>query len=277
MQYLEHTIIHENETAKLRLYLIDNLGMTPDKVRPLVLICPGGAYAYTSEREAEPIALSILGRGYHAAILYYTCNPEAARKEAEFPTALVQIAKAIRYLREHSAEFHADPERIILSGFSAGGHAALSLGVFWKRPFLQELMQTEPESYRPSALLLAYPVVTSGTFTHSESMHNLLGDRVSDPSWLELVSLEKQVDASMPPAFIWTTDEDGAVPAENSLELALAMRRAGVSAELHMYRHGSHGLSLANKEVCPDSEPGQAPWCEVQNWIDLADTWIKGL
>ncbi|MBR3644585.1 MAG: alpha/beta hydrolase [Parasporobacterium sp.] len=277
MRCLTKEINFRGETATLSMFLIDPLSIAPNRIRPMILICPGGAYAYTSEREAEPVAQKFLGMGYHTAILYYTCNPGAARKEAEFPAALVQTALSVAFLRENSKEYHIDPERIILAGFSAGGHVALSLGVFWNRDFLKDLTNAEPRSCRPDALLLSYPVVTSGAFTHEESIHNLLGSRAEDAHWREFVSLEKQVSGDVPPTFLWTTGGDEGVPAENSLELALALRRFHVPTELHLYRRGPHGLSLANADVCPEAATVSSPYAEVRGWTELADTWLKTL
>ena len=100
--------------------------------RPLILLCPGGGYTRTSDREAEPMALKFLAMGYHAAVLRYSCAP------AEYPTSLKELAYSIKFLREHAKEWHIDPHKIVVEGCSAGGHLAASLGcsgmkIFWQR------------------------------------------------------------------------------------------------------------------------------------------------
>ena len=140
------------------------LGNSPeielDRRRPVVVICPGGAYSATSDREAEGIAMQFLGRGYHAAVLRYSTAP------ARFPEALQQLALAVSMLRERAEEWHIDPDKIVVQGSSAGGHLAASLGVFWKKAFLSERLGKPSEAFRPNGLMLSYPVITSGEKAH---------------------------------------------------------------------------------------------------------------
>ena len=145
------------ETADLYTYILDNsVEMRPNRKRPVIVICPGGGYTMTSDREAEPIAMQYLARGYHAVILRYSVAP------ARYPLALLQLAKSVAYLREHAEEFHIDTAKIILQGFSAGAHLAASLGVFWKEKFISEVLHTETEIVRPNGMILSYPVISSG-------------------------------------------------------------------------------------------------------------------
>lgn len=129
-----------------------------------------------------------------------------------FPTALAQEAMAIALIKQHAAQWNVDPDRIFVSGYSAGGHLAASIGVFWNRPFLHELTRLSPDDMRPAGLVLAYPVITSGEYAHAGSMRNLLGEKYGDAALTELVSLEKQVSAETPPTFIWSTVTDAVVP-----------------------------------------------------------------
>ena len=150
------------ETADLYTYILDNsVEMRPNRKRPVIVICPGGGYTMTSDREAEPIAMQYLARGYHAVILRYSVAP------ARYPLALLQLAKSVAYLREHAEEFHIDTAKIILQGFSAGAHLAASLGVFWKEKFISEVLHTETEIVRPNGMILSYPVISSGKFAHT--------------------------------------------------------------------------------------------------------------
>ena len=101
------------------------------KPRPAVIICPGGSYEFTSDREAEPVALAWNTRGYHAFVLRYSVAP------SRFPCALFELATAVAFVREHAGEWNIDPEHIFVCGFSAGGHLTASLGVFWNSGFLK--------------------------------------------------------------------------------------------------------------------------------------------
>lgn len=261
-------ICTDHTTAKLTTYFMENspeMGM--DRKRPVVLVCPGGGYVFTSDREAEPVALRMCANGFHACVLRYSVAPE------RFPTPLCELAASVAWLREHSEEYHIDADHIAVAGFSAGGHLVCSLGTFWNAPFLQEATGLKPEQMRPDRLILSYPVITSGEYAHRGSFDAALGERARDEEMLTLLSLEKQVTADMPPAFIWHTFADDCVPVENTLLLADAMRKASVPFELHIFPDGGHGLSLANAET--DGGEGTQIMPECAAWPDLAVDWMR--
>ena len=254
--------------AELTVYLHEHYQEIAVETRPLVLVCPGGAYAYTSEREADPLAAQFLAMGYHAAVLRYSCAP------AVYPTALTELAYSLALIRRNGEDWYVNPEQIIVLGCSAGGHLAASMGVFWKEEFLAGALgirKEEQKLIRPDGMILCYPVITSGEFAHRGSFQNLLGARQEELS--AKMSLENQVDKDTPPAFIWHTYEDGAVPVENSLLFVTALRRAGVPAEFHMYPKGSHGLALATRLT--QNQDGNAAQPECTSWVGLAHTWIE--
>lgn len=252
--------------SKLVTYIQEYSDALAIQKRPLILLCPGGGYGRTSDREAESMALQFLAMGYHAAILRYSCDP------AKFPTALLEVASAMKLIRENAAEWNVDADKIIVQGCSAGGHLAASLGMFWDEDFVAEgIGCADHEMLRPNGMILCYPVITSGEFAHRGSFQNLLGDREAELG--EKMSLEKQVSDKTPKAFIWHTFEDKSVPVENSLLLVSALRKQGISTEFHMYQKGSHGLSLANHLT--ESSDGGALQAECTSWIGLARTWLE--
>lgn len=256
---------------KLTLYLPDNSPETGlQKRRPMVVICPGGAYLGTSDREAEGVALKFVSAGFHAAVLRYSCAP------AKFPAALFELSKAVETLRKNAEEWHIDPQKIIVCGFSAGGHLAASLATLWNRDFVRDYFGYKGGENQPNGLILSYPVITSGEKTHQISMETLLGDRVTDSALLELVSLEKQVSADTPPAFVWHTFTDDSVPVENALMFVSAMAEKKRPAELHIFPEGPHGLGLASEVSAPEGMP-QYIVSVCQEWIDLAIRWVKNL
>lgn len=242
----------------LETYLIDNRAVEAERRRPLVLVFPGGAYAYRSDREAEPVALRLLSLGLQAVVVHYSVAP------ARYPMALREAAEAVAYAHAHAEEWLCDASKVAVMGFSAGGHAAAHIGVKWQ--------QFGVES-RPDAMILGYPVITSGEFAHRGSFENLLGEN-HDALCAE-VSLENCVTERTPPTFLWHTWEDGAVPVENSLLFASALRRAGISCEMHIYQKGGHGMSLSSEEVYGPGHPDIRPAC--QGWIDMAARWLKDL
>lgn len=255
--------------VRLLPYLMDNYPeIDPERRRPLVIILPGGGYQMRSAREAEPVALRLLGMGLSACILEYSVAPE------RFPKALLQAMSAIAYAREHAEAWHIDPERIILMGFSAGGHLAASVGVFWMKPHYAAKIGLKPEDVRPNALALCYPVITSGAAAHMGSMENLLGDDLY--VFAQTVSLELQVSEQVPPTFLWHTWEDPAVPVENALLFAAALRQKGVPFALHIFQRGGHGLSLSDGQVYgPQHDFSGLPDCA--RWVELFDDWQRQL
>ena len=253
--------------TRLTTYILDAYEeQDPGLKRPLVLVCPGGAYRFTADREAEMIALQFNSMGYHSAVLRYSCAP------AVFPTALTEVAASIKMIKEQSENWHVDTEKIFVMGFSAGGHLAASYGVFWNRSFVAEAVGCSTEFLKIAGMILCYPVLTSKEeYTHLESIHNLLGEDYEAKK--EEMALENQVGPHTPPAFLWHTFADDAVPFPNSLFFVEAMGKAGVSAEYHLYPEGPHGLSLADESlVRPDGSGIQK---ECQSWMPLLKTWLR--
>jgi len=254
--------------TRLVTYIQEHYNDVGVGTRPLVLICPGGGYGHTSNREGEALAMQFLAMGYHAAVLKYSCAP------AVYPTALTELAASMVLIRRHAKEWYVNPDQVLVLGCSAGGHLAASLGVFWEEKFLAQavgLQESEQRQLRPDGMILCYPVITSGEFAHRASFQNLLGPREEELT--EKMSLEFQVTSHTPPAFLWHTYTDGSVPVENSLLFVSALRKAGVSAEFHMYPCGGHGLSLANRLT--SSKNGGAVQEECTSWISLVHTWIE--
>ncbi len=251
--------------ARMETYIISKSQEIALPPRPLVIICPGGGYCFTSEREAEMFALNWNARGYSAVVVWYSVSP------ATYPTALLELATVVKTAKENADKWDINPGQIFIQGSSAGGHLAASYGMFWKRDFVAKSLATTGSQLQVAGMILNYPVISSGPYTHSESIHNLLADRYDELK--DEMSLENQVSDDTPPAFIWTTNEDGLVPAENSLYLALAMRKAGRPVELHMYMKGNHGLGLATPLTM--DKDGGAIELSCSSWFDLAYTWTE--
>lgn len=252
------------EYAALYLYLLDDSRDIHIHKRPMVIVCPGGAYAFTSDREAEIVAMQFLAMGYHSAVLRYSVAP------AVFPVAALELGSAVAQIRAHAEEWGVHPEQIVTAGFSAGGHMAASYCMFWNREWMAQELDTEKEMLRPNAMILGYPVITSGEFAHQGSFHNLLGGEYETKK--EGLSLENCVGAQTPRAFVWHTYEDGSVPVQNSMLLVDALLKNHIPVEFHMFEKGGHGLSLANRLT---NTVGCGPEKAAGAWVFLTHQWME--
>lgn len=234
-----------------------------------VLICPGGGYAITADREAEPVALRFAASGFHAFVLRYSVAPRP------YPQPLLDLARAMVLLRQNADQWGLNPNQIAVCGFSAGGHLAANLGVNWSRDWLRERAGAKPEMLRPNALILGYPLITTGeTEAIRSSWERLLGEHRGDAALLEKAKIEPNVDEHTPPSFVWHTFEDETVPVEHSMLYTEALRKHGVPFELHIYPEGRHGLSIATKET-NDEIFGMND--HVASWTGLCVEWLEAL
>lgn len=246
----------EGAHAELTAYLpeMKELWGVKKRLRPAVLILPGGAYEYCSAREAEPVALQFTARGWAAYVLVYSCAPHV------FPTALREAAAAMKYIRDNAETAGVDPHMVAAIGFSAGGHLCGTLGTLYDAPEVSDIGTAA--DIRPDALGLCYSVTLGGCPTHEASIRNISG---GDPALAERLSLDRLVRPDMCPVFLWHTRDDGAVPSVGTLRVGVALEDAGVPFALHMYAHGQHGLSTADELVFPSYAVPETSW-DVTGW-----------
>jgi acetyl esterase/lipase len=236
--------------------------------RPVVVICPGGGYKYVSPREGEPVAMQYLAANMAVVELRYAVSP------ARFPAALFELAWTVRWIRENARSLDIDPGRVIVNGFSAGGHLAASLAVYWNRDFLSRGLACEASLLRPDGVILCYPVISGDReIRHEGSLENLYGPGFG-PEAEQAFSLEQHTGPHCHPTFMWHTAPDDAVPAANSLCFAQALLRHSIPVELHLYPSGGHGLSLGTVAVGVEETPAAA---SLRQWPSLAIAWVKGL
>ena len=242
--------------AEVKGYLHDDYDtLVAHKVRPALVICPGGAYRWRSPREKDSPALEFLSMGYQVFILEYSCAELAAGYRP-----LRELAETVRLLRQNHAAWRIDPDKIAVLGFSAGGHLAASLGALWNEPELGL-----PPQARPDALVLCYPVISTREFAHEESARWVSG---GDEALRDKLHLWDRVTGDFPPTFLWHGGEDESVPPENSLLLAVELKRHKVPFEYHLFETGAHGISTCTQEVETPDEVCRA-------WLPLCKTWLN--
>lgn len=230
-----------------------------------IVVCPGGGYGGLAPHEGNDYALWLNQHGVAAFVLKYRLGSNGYRH----PAMLQDAARAVRLVRANAGEWKVDPKRVGIMGSSAGGHLASTLLTHFDAGDPNATDPVERQSSRPDLGILCYAVITMGQYTHEGSKRNLLGNSPS-PELVDLLSNEKQVTKDTPPCFIWHTWEDGAVPVENSLQFAVALRKAGVRFALHIYQKGGHGMGLADKPPFAHPHPWAADclfWLKVQGFV----------
>ena len=274
---LETVTLTPFEDATLTAMCLTNTKDLNQAPRRAMIVCPGGGYSALSDREAEPIAAQFLAGGFATFILRYSVKENAANFRP-----LQEAALAIKYVRENAERYNVDPDYVFIGGFSAGGHLAASAGVLWDHAAVAKVLGDAPKGIgRPTGLVLSYPVITTGRYTHVHSAQRLCGRFDKEPivtyekEQADAFSLELHVNETTPPAFIWHTAADQAVPVQNSLLLASAYASAKVPFELHIFPEGPHGLALCNEQTASGAEKFLIPHNEC--WMPLAIKWMQEL
>jgi acetyl esterase/lipase len=211
-----------------------------------MVVCPGGGYGGLAGHEGKDYALWFNEQGIAAFVLKYRLGSAGYRH----PVMLQDAARAVRTVRANATAWKIDTKRIGIIGSSAGGHLASTLVTHFDAGNPEATDPIERVSSRPDLGILCYPVITLGEFTHQGSKQNLLGKDPA-PELVRLLSNELQVTPQTPPCFVWSTWEDTAVPVENSLQFAAAMRKARVPCDLHVYLKGPHGIGLGRDAWTP--------------------------
>lgn len=264
----EHYPVLKNDVTLLSYCPENFANLNIGRKRKTILLIPGGAYCFVAPNEAEPVALRLLGQDINVFLLRYSV------KDYDPPYPFIEGFAAISYIREHAEEYHVDEDHIGVLGFSAGGHFAASLGAFCEKKEYADYLSVPLTNIKVNGVLLGYPVITMGEFTHKETSEQLL---MRHPEKKEEYSIEKQITPAYPVTFLWTTNDDTTVDPLNSLLLAMALKKAGVRFEFHYYPVGGHGASLAD----PISNPIHTDPAYLQlihyfdHWIYLAIKFIQ--
>ena len=246
--------MEESDIPAITAYLPRNVAPNT----PAIIVCPGGGYQnLATNHEGRQVASYLNSLGIAAFVLRYRLGPRY-----HHPIELSDAQRAIRTLRSHAADWRLDPNRIGIIGFSAGGHLAISAATHFDAGKKDAPDAVDRMGSRPDFVMLGYPVVSmTEPWTHQGSRNNLLGNN-PDPELARSLSGELAVTKETPPTFIFQTNADATVPAENSVYYYLALRKAGVPAEMHIFEKGPHGVGLAN------DDPALSEWSKLlSNWL----------
>ncbi|MBQ7444536.1 MAG: alpha/beta hydrolase [Clostridia bacterium] len=255
--------------VNLTPYVLDFSPELPLSVsRPAVVVIPGGGYQGCSDREGEPVAMAFAAQGFNTFVLRYSVG-----KYASFPNPLIDLMKTMKIIRDHAEEWHTDPGKIAVVGFSAGGHLVASLGVYWNDEKILAKAGVKASEAKPNALILCYPVISSGNRREPGTIATAAAGH-DEPDIYDVLSLEKHVGPHTPPCYIAHTFFDSVVPVENSLLFASALAENNVPFELHVTQDGVHGLSVA------DHVTSIGPFLHnsaFSAWVKGSGEWMKKL
>ena len=228
-----------------------------------ILIIPGGGYSWVVvDKEGYEGAKHFAALGYHVYVLRYRLPHHGWSAGPDTP--LQDAQRAVRVIRARAGEDGIDPHKVLVMGFSAGGHVAGSLALKFDQPVTPVGDSLDALSAKPDLAVLMYPVVTMAEpFRHPKSRENMIGTTPS-PAMIAAYSLETSVRPDAPPLFILHAGDDPAVPVENALLLYDAARRSKVSATLPVFEKGGHGFGLRGIDGTP-----------LALWPDLVLTWAQ--
>lgn len=281
----------EDKPATYTAYLVDNVPDNPDAKRPAVIICGGGAFQHIAPHEQEPVALAFLDRGYQAFVLDYVTQETG---DVSYPNPEVDLARMIATVRHNAAAWHVDPQRVVVVGFSAGGHVCASVATQWRTAPYAALAGAKPDDIRPDCVVLGYPLLDLRVMrdeqtkdpridlrvpkTGGKTGRDLLNDYLAMVVGKEATEENLQdmcptthVSRQMPPTFVWGVADDKTCPIWQVYEFAAAMAKERVQHEVHVFGRGGHGLSMANANTVVDNEEKQQ---SVHPWVELAMSFV---
>ena len=229
---------------------------------PVMVVCPGGAYRFTSQREWDPVALEYLSAGYNVFVLDYSVGENAKNFKP-----LSELSNLIITIRDNAEKWNCNPDKIAVCGFSAGGHLAASSAILWNNEKFKTVFDTQNGRNKPNACVLAYPVITADEFAHEESISFVSGAKKGTEEY-DFFSLDKRVDSDCVPIFVWHTVTDETVPIENTIKLITALQKNKISYECHIFPNGGHGMSVCTKETASNSDHNR-------QWVELSKNWLN--
>lgn len=286
-----------NDEVKLYAYILNNSSQfQADVKKPAIIVCAGGGYGYTSDREAEPVALAYAAKGYHTFVLRYS-----VAEKALFPQPFLDLGKAIETVRKNADRWFLDKNKVSLVGFSAGGHLVCTMGSIWNSKLFKDEPNIDETLIKPNAIIAGYPPIDfymidrdSITIDVNKSLYyarcaaDLSNPKINVSEVLYMTAFGKQLptkeeidmynatvqmsNGNMPPTFVWCTTEDALVNTRQTMLLVEALGRNNVPYEVHIFQSGPHGLSLANEQTS-NFDYQTVP--HVAKWFELSIEWLK--
>lgn len=252
--------------ASIEVEIIEN-SIEFETPRKAIIIVPGGGYDHLSKREADPVALNFMLENYAVFILKYTVNQS-------YPIQIKELACAFDYIRNNATKYQIIKDKIVLCGFSAGGHLCATYSYLYKNKDIYLPLNLVSSNLIPNALILAYPVITMGSFSHKGSKKIVTGN---NENLIDLLSVEKHIDSSFPPTFVFHTITDKSVPIENSKLLIDALKRNHVRHSYRFYNNLNHGISISTSLVNKIESKNKKDYLNAHKWLKTAYSFLDKL
>lgn len=292
---IEKVNLRNKEDVTLTSYILDDSKeILKGKKRSGIIICPGGANLFCSDREAEAIALRFAGMGYHAFVVRYSVYQSGkldmkaifggqsefeVDPNSQFPNPVLDVAAAMLYIRDHSEAWLVDMDKVGVCGFSAGGHNALMYSVYWDKDIITSYFGRPASDFKPAVAIVGYgygdyvEMREGGKLCQENNPIDISMFGTSFPTMeqMEACSPVRMVSKNTPPMFLWTTSQDELVPAKQTLLMALALAKQGIEYEVHVFEKGKHGYALADQSTASHTYQ-MSPI--VEKWTEMAKVWL---
>lgn len=291
MQIEAHALWGETATpeapATYTSYLLDTMPANPAIKRPAVIVCGGGAFKLIAPHEQEPVAMAFLNKGYQAFVLNYVTQETG---DVSYPHPEIDLAKMVATVRQNAEVWHVDPSKVVVVGFSAGGHICASLAARWKEREFAAGAGARVEDIRPDAVVLGYPALDfrvardektrdpridlrvpktggkTGRDLINEHLAMVAGGEATEERLIDICPTT-HVTRQVPPVFAWAAADDATCPVWQLYDFGTALAKSHVPHEIHVFDEGGHGLSMANENTEDQNAEKQA---SVRPWFELA-------
>lgn len=296
MEYRE-IYLRDDNSAKIETYILDGeISHKKYKRRPLIVICPGGAYLTLARKEGEAVAARFLGLGFNVIVLkyitYFKKRPEPPEWipefniQSQYPEQLNDLILTMKIIKENIDNWYIDKDRIYTLGFSAGAHLVGMFGENWSNEeYLKKLKIRKTDIIKPAGILMAYPMITVESLVNKaensipEQMlptikyikKGIFGTEEVSNELFNKNNLIKNVNKEMPRVFIWQPMEDKVVSPLDTIEFIKSLYELGIPVEGHLFENGGHGMALCDDTTSVTKEDYSK---ENQKWIELAKLWL---
>ncbi|WP_220751915.1 alpha/beta hydrolase [Apilactobacillus xinyiensis] len=257
--------VRENSSAFMQGYIRNADAESGHFKYSAMIIVPGGSYTHIPVNQAESFALTYSAQGYQSFFLRYTFESEA---KPLMPNPLIELANTIKIIKENAVNWNIDPEKIVIAGFSIGGHIVSLFNNLYDSEWFQKISKiNNSEIIKPAATILGYPVInlTLGFPNDNEKVANWIDDKIE-------IKADESVSDTNVPTFIWATTDDPVVPSINSIKYAEQLNLHHIDNELHLFHHGPHGMALANQLTAWKNAANDQ---HVAKWFQLSNEWLN--